>query len=287
MKQIVVISGKGGTGKTVVSGALAALAQDKVMADCDVDAPNLHLLIGAEYLEENLFYGGQKAFIDTEVCVKCGKCLEVCRFGSITAEFRVKQQLCESCGYCLMVCPAGAIGMDKNPAGKWFVSKTAYGTLVHARLEPGEDNSGKLVAIVRKAAKEKAEQEGAKYVIIDGPPGTGCPVMAALSGVDTALVVTEPGLSAIHDMKRVLELTDRFKIGAMAVINKYDISADNSSAIRRFCADKGIDIAGEIPFSAEIYGCVMKGRPAVEARDANGVEQMKKIWNNIKKRLQT
>ncbi len=192
MKQIVVISGKGGTGKTVITASLAALARSKVMADCDVDAADLHLLLNPKIKEKHEFRSGKTAIIDKKLCQQCGKCIAACRFNAISEDFTVDPVSCEGCGFCSHICPAEAIEMRENISGEWFISDTRFGPLVHARLGIAEENSGKLVTLVRQKAKESAENRGLDWVIIDGAPGIGCPVIASLSGVDCALVVTEP-----------------------------------------------------------------------------------------------
>ena len=224
MKQILVISGKGGTGKTVLTGALAALAPNKVMADCDVDAANLYLLLNPSIREKHPFQSGASAVIDPALCSRCGQCSAACRFDAVSRDFVVNPIACEGCGLCARVCPAGAVIMKENTAGDWFISETRYGPFVHAKLGLAEENSGKLVAKVRETAGEIAESKAADYVIIDGPPGIGCPVIASLSGVDLAVIVTEPSLSAIHDAERVMDLAKHFEIPVKLVVNKWDIN---------------------------------------------------------------
>ncbi|NWF52770.1 MAG: 4Fe-4S binding protein, partial [Nitrospirae bacterium] len=207
MKQIVVISGKGGTGKTILTASFASLAKNKVMADCDVDAADLHLLLQPEIKERHEFRSGVTATIDKELCQGCGECISVCRFNAISEDFTVDPISCEGCTICSYVCPAGAIKLEENISGEWFVSETKYGPFVHAKLGIAEENSGKLVSVVRQKAKEIAEKENLDYVIIDGPPGIGCPVIASLANVDLAMIVTEPTLSGIHDMERVAQVS--------------------------------------------------------------------------------
>ncbi|GAI05092.1 unnamed protein product, partial [marine sediment metagenome] len=219
MKQIVVISGKGGTGKSVIAGSFASLAKNKVMADCDVDAADLHLLLHPTVKETHEFSGGKTAFIDERRCTECGKCQEVCRFEAID-NYVVDPISCEGCGVCFHICPEKAIKMVDDLSGKWFVSETKYGPFVHAKLGIAEENSGKLVTLVRQNAKLIAEKEKRDFVIIDGPPGIGCPVIASLSGVDIALIVTEPTLSGIHDLERIVGVAHHFGIKGVVCINK-------------------------------------------------------------------
>ena len=222
MKELVVLSGKGGTGKTSIVGSFAALADKKIMADCDVDAADLHLILNPQTLEENEFWSGQVAEIDESKCTQCGLCSELCRFEAIS-QYKVDTFLCEGCEFCYQVCPADAITMRQNMSGKWYVSKTRYGMLVHAKLGIAQENSGKLVSVVRQKAREIAKERSLEYIITDGPPGIGCPVISSLSGSNKALIVTEPTISGLHDMDRILGLCEHFKIEALVCVNKYDI----------------------------------------------------------------
>jgi MinD superfamily P-loop ATPase len=285
MKQIVVISGKGGTGKTMLTGAFAALAENKVMADCDVDAANLHLLLGPSIQKRNLFKSGFFAKIDPALCAQCGECVSACRFGAISTGFAVHPISCEGCGLCARVCPANAIRMKENTEGEWFISETRYGPFVHAKLGIAEENSGKLVSVVRQAAKELAEEKQASYVIVDGPPGIGCPVIASLSGVDLAVIVTEPTLSGIHDAGRVIELTEHFEIPATMVINKWDINPEVSQEITDFCASRGVPVIGKIPFARVVMDSVIAGKPITEYAEGAFKNDIVKIWEATKTAL--
>jgi len=240
MKQIVVISGKGGTGKTVITGAFAALAQNKVLADCDVDAADLHLLLQPTIKERREFRSGQNAVIDKKICEQCGKCKVICRFDAISQDFTIDPVSCEGCAFCSHICPVGAIRMQENTSGEWFLSDTRFGPLVHAKLGIAEENSGKLVSLVRKKAKELAEKKHCEWVIIDGAPGIGCPVIASLSGIDCAVVVTEPSLSGLHDARRVIDVSRHFKVAAKLIINKYDLNLEMSNKTEQYCQDNGI-----------------------------------------------
>jgi len=281
MKQIAVISGKGGTGKTVLTASFAALADSKVMADCDVDAADLHLLLHPDVIEKQEFSGGKTAKIDPELCIQCGKCVEVCRFDAIDEDFVVDPVLCEGCHLCSYICPVEAITMEDNTSGNWFISDTKYGLLVHAKLNIAEENSGKLVTKVRQVAKEIAEQNNMKYVIIDGPPGIGCPVIASLTGVNTAVIVTEPTLSGIHDMNRVIEVASHFNIDTKVVVNKYDLNIDNTKNIKATCESKNIEIAGQIPFSRQVSESIVKGVPIVEYMQNDVSEEITSIWQKV------
>jgi len=230
----VILSGKGGTGKTCIVGSFAAIAQSKVMADCDVDAADLHLLLNPSVREEKEFQSGQVAVIDEDKCIQCGLCQDLCRFDAIH-DFIIDPVSCEGCSFCVHICPVEAVVMNECKSGDWYISDSKYGPLVHARLRIAQENSGKLVALVRKQAKELAEKNSLDYVICDGPPGIGCPVISSLSGASLALIVTEPTLSGIHDMERVLGVCKHFDVPALVCINKYDINEENTVAIQNYC----------------------------------------------------
>ena len=281
MKQIAVISGKGGTGKTVLTASFSALAKNKVMADCDVDAADLHLLLHPVIKERHDFAGGITAKIDEGVCIRCRQCVDICRFDSITDKIKVDPISCEGCALCSRICPVEAIKIEDNICGEWFVSETKYGPLVHAKLGIAEENSGKLVTKVRQVAKEIAKNKGMDYVIIDGPPGIGCPVIASLTGVDVAVIVTEPTLSGIHDMERVLDVASHFEIDSKVVVNKYDLNIDNSKQIMSFCREKNIELAGMIPFSREVSESIVKGIPIIEYTQNGITKDIISIWEKI------
>jgi MinD superfamily P-loop ATPase len=284
MKEAVVLSGKGGTGKTTIVGSFAALAKNKVLADCDVDAADLHLLLQPAAGEEHEFWSGQVACIDQEKCTRCGLCREQCRFSAIK-DFSVDTISCEGCGFCSHICPAEAITMKENLAGHWFISGTRYGTLVHARLGIARENSGKLVALVRQQARKMAEEQGADYIISDGPPGIGCPVISSLSGANLALLVTEPTLSGIHDLERVLGVCRHFGVPALACINKYDINEDNTRRIEQFCLGQGVEVAARIPFDSAVTEAMVAGLPVVE-HSRNGVShRIEALWKLASKSL--
>jgi len=284
MQEVVVLSGKGGTGKTSIVGSFAALAKSKVLVDCDVDAATLHLLLQPAIREKHEFWSGQVAFIDEEKCSRCGLCQEFCRFKAIV-DFRVDRVSCEGCGFCSHICPAEAITMKENMAGHWFISDTRHGSLVHARLGTAQENSGKLVALVRQQAKQMAEKEGVRYIISDGPPGIGCPVISSLSGANLALLVTEPTLSGIHDLERVLGVCHHFGVPALVCINKYDINEDNTRQIEHYCLSQGVEVAARIPFDNTVTKAMVEGLPVVEY-SRNGVShQIEALWELVSKSL--
>ncbi|MDD5282222.1 MAG: ATP-binding protein [Candidatus Omnitrophica bacterium] len=281
MKQIVVISGKGGTGKTVITGAFASLAQNKVMVDCDVDAADLHLLLHPKIKESHEFRSGQTAVIDKKLCKECGKCVSVCRFKAIKPDFSIESFSCEGCALCSHVCPVAAIRMKENVAGEWFISDTRYGPFVHAKLGIAEENSGKLVSRIRQVAKELAEKQVLDYAIIDGPPGIGCPVIASLSGVDCAIIVTEPTLSGLHDAERVMELVRHFNILTKLVVNKYDLNPAMTEKIERFCCRHDIQVIGKIVFDKTVVKALVEGRNIIEYAECTAGDEIKRIWNDI------
>ena len=251
IKEIVVISGKGGTGKTTITSSLILYFQDIVIGDCDVDAPNLQILFNPQNSEKESFYGMKKAKLDKELCIECGRCYEVCRFDAVE-----NPKKCESCSICEYVCPVGAIKMVDNEAGEIYVSETKYGKMVHACLFPGEENSGKLVAEVRKKAKKIAQEENKKYILLDGAPGVACNVISSLTGVKKAVIVTEPTLSGLHDLERVLELIERFRIKPYFVINKYDLSLEMANKIEEFLKDKGFEVSVKVPFDKRVVNAI-------------------------------
>jgi len=286
MKEIVVLSGKGGTGKTSIVGAFAAIAQSKVLADCDVDAADLHLLLSPETKEENEFWSGQIAFIDEESCTECGLCQEVCHFDAIE-DFKVDPVSCEGCSFCYHVCPAEAITMKEQLAGHWFISDTRYGPLAHAKLGIAQENSGKLVAVVRQQAKAIAQQQGLDYIITDGPPGIGCPVISSLSGANLALLVTEPTLSGIHDLERVLGVCHHFGIPALVCINKYDINEDNARQIESYCLSQGVEVVSKIPFDTIVIEALVQGLPIVEYSQGKITQEIETLWQAVVRALNT
>jgi MinD superfamily P-loop ATPase len=281
MKEVVVLSGKGGTGKTSIAGCFAALARNKVLADCDVDAADLHLLLQPKSKRKEEFWSGQFAQIDGKTCTSCGLCEELCRFNAIR-NLEVDPTACEGCGFCARICPADAITMRDNLAGHWFISDTMYGPLVHARLGIAQENSGKLVALVRQQARKLAEEADHSTIITDGPPGIGCPVISSLSGADLALLVTEPTLSGIHDLERVIGVCRHFNVPAAVCINKYDINEEKSAQITEYCTASGLKVEGKIPFDTSANQAITRGIPLVEYNDGPASHAVKQLWDNIK-----
>jgi MinD superfamily P-loop ATPase len=281
MRQIVIISGKGGTGKTVITGAFAALAKNKVMADCDVDAADLHLLLQPDIKERHEFRSGQTATIDKKLCQQCGKCIVVCRFNAISQDFIIDPISCEGCAFCSYICPLQAIRMEENISGEWFISETRFGPMVHAKLGVASENSGKLVSLVRKQARELAEKNNYDWVIVDGAPGIGCPVIASLSGIDCALVVTEPTLSGLHDAIRVIDVAKHFGVAVKLVINKYDLNTEMSNKIEEYCDKNGISLIGKIGFDKFVVEAMVEGKTILEYKDTKIKEEVIKIWEML------
>ena len=286
MKQITVISGKGGTGKTTLVASFAALAENKVIADCDVDAPDLHLLLHPEIIEREEFKGLKVAVMDKTLCTECGTCEETCRFNAIAlteeSGYAVNPARCEGCGACVFMCPQEAIVLKERVSGYTFISKTEYGTMAHAQLNIAEETSGKLVTDVRNRAQQVAEKEQRELILIDGAPGIGCPVIASLTGVDLALIVTEPTMSGLHDLERILDVTRHFGIGSVVCINKYDINEENSRRITDFCWQRGIEVVGNIPYDSVVTEAMVAGKPVVEFSEGRVSDAIKNVWEGIK-----
>jgi MinD superfamily P-loop ATPase len=280
MKEVVVLSGKGGTGKTSIVGSLAAIVKRKVLSDCDVDAADLHLLLSPSRKQETEFWSGRVAHIYRDKCTECGLCPELCRFDAIR-DYTVDATACEGCGFCFQVCPAEAVTMKENLSGHWFVSETKYGPLVHARLGIAQENSGKLVARVRKEARNLAERQGLDYIISDGPPGIGCPVISSLSGASLAILVTEPTLSGMHDLERVLGVCHHFGVGAVVCINKCDLNEENSRRIEDYCASQGVAVASRIPFDNVVTEALAHSVPVVEYSRGRVSQEIEKLWRSI------
>ncbi|MFH1723755.1 MAG: ATP-binding protein [Elusimicrobiota bacterium] len=285
MKQFAVVSGKGGTGKTTVTAALACLVENTVIADCDVDAADMHLILSPRIKRREVFAGGKAARIDKEKCDSCGVCRDLCRFGAISEGCIVDPIACEGCGVCRWNCPREAVALEEDRSGEWYVSDTRCGPLVHARLGVAQENSGKLVTIIRTEANKLAEEGGRDYVLIDGPPGIACPVMASLTGADAALVVTEPTLSGLHDFDRIAELLGHFKIRGFVCVNKCDLNPGQASRIKSLCARKGLVYAGEMPFDKAVTRAMIEGKSVLEHSDGPVGREIRAMWGRIEDHL--
>ncbi len=284
--ELVIISGKGGTGKTSVAACFAALAENKVISDCDVDAADLHLILEPEVKERGAFSGSKLAEIDEAKCTGCGKCIKECRFSAVEevegGKCRINQISCEGCGVCYLVCEDEAVKLDDAINGEWFISKTRFGPMTHAKLLPAQENSGRLVTLVRTKAVQESNRVSADKVIIDGSPGTGCPVIASLTGSDYALVVTEPTVSGIHDMKRVLDVARHFGIRAGIVVNKSDLNDEMTEKIRQFASQSMVEFIGKIPYDEKVTEAQIEKLSVVEYGDSPTATSIKEIWEKMK-----
>jgi len=278
MKRILFLSGKGGTGKTSLAGAFAVLAKEKVLVDCDVDAANLHLLLAPEIVSEGEFEGSKEAVKDATACTSCGKCREVCRFAAIDEDLAIDPYLCEGCGACAYVCPADAITLSPRESGHWFTATTRLGPLASAELYPGEETSGKLVMLVKQKADGLGRQAKAERLVIDGAPGIGCPVIASASGVNAVILVTEPSLSGLHDLKRILGVVRHFRIPAYLVINKADLSEEISKTIEAFAQEQDLLLLGRIPYDGKVTERMVVGESAVEDAESPAGAAMQEVF---------
>ncbi|MFH1349552.1 MAG: 4Fe-4S binding protein [Pseudomonadota bacterium] len=287
MKELVVISGKGGTGKTSILAAFAALAENKVLCDADVDAADLHLLMDPRIREWKDFQAGHKAIIHQDRCTHCGLCKDLCRWNAISEDFMVDPIECEGCGVCYYFCPEKAIDFPLNTCGEWFISDTRFGPMVHARLGIAEENSGKLVTLVRQQAKRLTEEMNADLILTDGPPGVGCPVIASIGGASAVLIVTEPTVSGKHDMVRVAQLAAHFRVPGMICVNKFDLNPNEAQIIEDVAVDKDLTVMGRIPFDPVFTKAMVQGLTIFEynGRSEAGVA-VREIWLKIKEKLQ-
>jgi MinD superfamily P-loop ATPase len=292
MKELVIISGKGGTGKTSTVAAFAALASDVVLADCDVDAADLHLILSPTIRDRQEFLGGNRATIDASDCIGCGQCQQYCRFEAIHPApdgmtYVVDPLACEGCGVCERFCPAQAIQFAPAVNGEWYRSDTRYGPMIHARLGIAEENSGKLVTLVRRKAKETAQAQGLSLMITDGSPGIGCPVIASVTGADQVLLVTEPTPSGLHDLDRVVQLLQRFQLPGMVCVNKADINQELTEGIEAYAVAKGLLSVGRIPYSAKVTAAQTQGLSVIEYADGEDAiaSSLRGIWERVTQRL--
>jgi len=290
MTELVVISGKGGTGKTSLVGSLAVLSKDKVLVDCDVDAADLHLILQNKVRKTIEFIGGKQASIVDERCTNCGICQEYCRFDAIKYQaeiaggerYWIDKHACDGCGVCVRHCPEQAIDFKEVVNGEWYLSDTPHGPLVHARLELAHANSGKLVSLLRQQARLLADNNGFDLIIIDGPPGIGCPVIASITGAGYVLIVTEPSMSALHDMARLLQLTNHFRIPTGICINKSDISPDLTSRIEEFAEEQKVRILGRIPFDPAVTAAQLVGTTVIEHVNTGVSKNIALLWSNLR-----
>jgi len=295
MKELTVISGKGGTGKTSIAAAFAALASNKVLADCDVDAPDLHILLKPEIIDRESFTGGKSAAIIADHCTVCGQCAEVCRYDAVVyrenggkdtaGSYWIDPIACEGCGVCAYFCPEKTIEYKEQVNGELYESKTRFGPMVHARLHVAEENSGKLVSSVRTRAREVGESNGLDLTIIDGAPGIGCPVIASVTGTSLVLIVTEPTLSGFHDLERVAELCRFFKIPATVCINKCDLNPELADKIKKWCLANQYPLVGEVPYDPEVILAQIAGKSTVEYSNGSASQAVSAMWQEIMGKL--
>ncbi|MCK5245681.1 ATP-binding protein [Candidatus Bipolaricaulota bacterium] len=281
MRQVLFLSGKGGTGKTSLAAAFAVLAENKVLADCDVDAANLHLLLDPQVIAEGDFEGSKEAVRDASLCTQCGRCREVCRFNAVQENFEIDPYLCEGCGACVTACPANAITLEPLISGRWFNAETKWGPLASAELLPGEETSGKLVMQVKRNMEPLAQSVNAEWALLDGSPGIGCPVIASVSGVDAVILVTEPTLSGMHDLERILGVVNHFRIPAYLVINKADLSADLTERLEHFASEKALPVLGCIPYDRAVTDRLIEGRSVVEDEESPAGAAMRDVFKTF------
>ena len=282
MKELIIISGKGGTGKTSLMAAFASLAENKVLCDADVDAADLHLIMEPEVRKRQDFQSGNTAVIDQDKCTECGVCLDLCRWNAISNDFEVNPIECEGCGVCVDLCPIQAIDFPVQKCGEWFISDTRFGPMVHARLGIAEENSGKLVSLIRKETKSLAEEKGYDLIITDGPPGIGCPVIASISGATALVIVVEPTVSGIHDMERIVDLAAHFKIPGMICINKYDLNIEMTEKIEEIADKRNITVLGRVLFDPVFTKSMVDGLNIFEYEEqSDTLQAVKDIWTRI------
>jgi MinD superfamily P-loop ATPase len=286
MKEVVIVSGKGGTGKTSLVAAFASLAEKQVLCDADVDAADLHLILKPEVREQHDFKAGHTARINPDKCTRCGECRELCRWSAISADFQVDPIECEGCGVCVHFCPAGAVDFPENTCGRWYISDTRFGVLVHARLGIAEENSGKLVTLVRQKAKEIALQKDCGLILTDGPPGVGCPVIAAIGGAAAILIIAEPTIAGEHDMQRVSQLANHFQVPAMLCVNKFDINFEKTKAIEQSADESKIRNLGRVPFDPLFTRSMVEGKNIFEFDgDSSAARAVRRVWRQAQAAL--
>jgi MinD superfamily P-loop ATPase len=281
MKELTIISGKGGTGKTSVTASFATLAPNRVVVDADVDAANLYLTLAHNTIHRENFIGGSIAEIDPALCTECGECRERCQFGAISEDFLVDPIACEGCKVCVHFCPEDAISFERQICGEKFLSETDNGPMVHARLGIAQENSGLLVSALRQQAREIAKEKDIPLIIVDGPPGIGCPVIASITNSDALLMVTEPSMSGMHDMERVKQLADQMRVPTFLCINKSDLNQEKTDEMKAFAAERNIRFAGEIPFDKEVTASMNANKSLVEFSDGPAAKAMRKVWQNV------
>jgi len=281
MKQLTVISGKGGTGKTSIVASFASIVKNAIFADCDVDAADLHLILKPQTKETQEFSGQKIAAIDENICTRCMKCREFCRFDAIDEEVRLDETRCEGCGVCEYICAEDAVKLVDKKSGEAYISETRFGPMAYAKLSIAEEASGKLVTVVRNNAQVLGKRYNRDLIIIDGPPGIGCPVIAAITGVDLVLIVTEPTMSGIYDLKRIMGVAKHFNIPAVICINKYDINEENTFNIEQYCKDNNVLVIGKLPYDNIVTKAMIEEKSIVEYSDSEISQRITDIWTKI------
>ncbi|MDA3790553.1 MAG: ATP-binding protein [Desulfobacula sp.] len=282
MRELVILSGKGGTGKTSIAAAFASFSNNVILCDADVDAADLHLLMAPDIQQKTDFQGGNEAVINPDKCTSCGFCIELCRFDAVKDTFEIDPIECEGCGVCYDLCPEKAIDFPIKTCGEWYISDTRFGPMVHARLGIAQENSGRLVALVRQEARKIVQKKNVDLILTDGPPGIGCPVIASMSQANAILIVSEPTVSGIHDLTRVGQLAAHFKIPAMVCVNKYDLNFDQTQAIKDLAKEKNIFFTGQIPFDKNFTESMIQGKSIIETDEKSQASlAVRKIWENV------
>ncbi|MCP3941636.1 MAG: (4Fe-4S)-binding protein [Desulfobacteraceae bacterium] len=282
MKELIILSGKGGTGKTSITSAFASLAKNMVLCDADVDAADLHLILSPDFKLSYDFKGGHEALINPEKCTQCGRCIELCRFDAVKDSFEIDAIACEGCGVCVDLCPEEAIDFPETLCGQWYISDTRLGPMVHARLGIAQENSGKLVALIRQEAKKIAARENLDLILTDGPPGIGCPVIASIGQANAVLIVAEPTVSGFHDMERIAELSKYFNIPAMVCINKYDLNLEQTQKIETYARDNDIAVVGKISFDPAFTEAMIQKKNIFEYnKDSQAATETRQVWDAI------
>ena len=294
LRELVIISGKGGTGKTSITASFAMLAENKVIVDCGVDAADLHLILSPKIIEKNFLKSGKEASIREVDCINCGICKDNCKFNAVKVSYDKKKNRnlylvdpisCEGCGVCVRFCPVKAIDFEERLAGEWYVSSTHFGSMIHAKLEIAGENSGKLIATIRNKSKKIAAEKNINLIIIDGPPGIGCPVIASITGTSTVLIVTEPTVSGLHDLERTIELVEHFKIPCLICINKFDINFDLTKKIEELANLKNIPVVGRIPYDKLVTIAQINGKSIVEYPESIAGENIKTLWKKVEENI--
>lgn len=287
LRQITIVSGKGGTGKTTLSASFSYLARERVMADCDVDAPNLHIILKPEIKETHEYFGSKKAVLAQSKCVKCGVCQQVCRFDAIgfnEEHYFIKEYACEGCNACVMKCPTGALKLVNSLSGEYYSSETKKGPMTHALLQPGEETTGGLIAEVRKEAVRVARVKNIPIVIIDGAPGIGCPATSSITSTSYVVIVTEPTMSGLHDLKRIVQTVEHFRIPIGIAINKYNINESQTNEIEKYCEEKSLEILGKIPYDITVKTATEQAK-SIMAYECPASHEIRKIWNKIENKV--